>query len=175
METFRDICTVYDMFHHYSSSPGDPACSRSTWHPGISYWDISRHLPAVASVESDWTSAPQPWPGTDQHSVWGLPQVCVHGPGQTRLAQREVHTAQVRRTGIVFVDIKSVVTVCSTLSGQFWWTSSFYLARGAVCLSVSRLKVGPMVSLWCRQHHHVAVYTALYILTHNLWTRRYRS
>lgn len=80
---------------------GCPACSRSTWHPGISYWDLSGYLPAMASVEGNWTSTPQPGPRTNQHSVWRFPSLCVCRPGKTHLAQREVHVAEVWRLGQV--------------------------------------------------------------------------
>lgn len=135
-----------------SSSSGGPACSRSTWHPGIPYWDISRHLPAVAPVESNGTSTPQPGPGTDQHSVWGLPQVCVCRPGKTCLAQRAVYSAQVRRTRRVFVDMQFlfIVSVLVLSSDELLW---FIHLQQRGCLPISQqgdsnskvlLNVGPV-------------------------------
>lgn len=79
-----------------SSSLGGPTGSRPPRHPGISYWDVSRHVPAVAPVESDRTPAAQHRPEPDQHGVWGLPPLCVHGPVQTRLAPGALLPAQVR-------------------------------------------------------------------------------
>lgn len=118
-----------------SSSPsGGAACSRSTRDPCISYWDIPRHLPPLASLESNWTSTPQPGPGTDQHSLWGLPQVCFHGPGQTWLAPREVHATQVRKSEMLLINIQCLSSYSPGMCGEF---TALTLCSSFCCLHLT--------------------------------------